>query len=443
MKKSIIAAMMAVVTVGAVAGGIATFSASQEEAQLQIADGGETAKTIVGETDAQDSSGADAQTQPAEDAQPSEAVQEGDSSEQSVTEAAASLPSGNIAKTAVAGEGEAITVADIAEYVMPAMVSITNTSVQNVQDWFRGGSMQYESQSAGTGVIMGENEDELLIVSNNHVVEDASDLTVTFINETSVEGTVKGTDPTDDLAVVAVKLEDIDQDTLDSIRIASVADSNETRVGEQVVAIGNALGYGQSVTTGIVSALGRTVSVKDSFGISDYDQLIQTDAAINAGNSGGALLNMNGEVIGINSIKASANGVEGMGYAIPTAKAIPVIQNLMNKESRELVSEEDTAYLGITGSDVTSDVSQLYGLPVGVYLSEVGEDSPAAQAGLTAGMVLTEFDGNKIQSMSDLQKLLPYYAAGETVTIKVTVVGENGETEEQELTMTLGRRSDY
>lgn len=443
MKKSIIAAMMAMVTVGAVAGGMATFSASQEEAQLQIADGEEGSETIAAEPDAQDSAGAEEQTQPAEDVQQSEDSQSGDSSEQSVTEAAASLPSGNIAKTAGFEEGAVITVADIAENVMPAMVSITNTSVQNVQDWFRGGSMQYESQSAGTGVIMGENEDELLIVSNNHVVEDASDLTVTFINETSVEGTVKGTDPTDDLAVVAVKLEDIDQDTLDSIRIASVADSNETRVGEQVVAIGNALGYGQSVTTGIVSALGRTVSVKDSFGISDYDQLIQTDAAINAGNSGGALLNMNGEVIGINSIKASANGVEGMGYAIPTAKAIPIIQNLMNKETRELVSEEDTAYLGITGSDVTSDVSQLYGLPIGVYLSEVGEDSPAAQAGLTEGMVLTEFDGNKIQSMSDLQKLLPYYAAGETVTVKVTVIGENGETEEQEMTMTLGRRSDY
>ncbi len=443
MKKSIIAAMMAVVTVGAAAGGMATFSASQEEAQLQIADGEKAAETDAAETDAQASSGEEEQTQPAEEAQPSEASQSGDSSEQSVTEAAASLPSGNIAKTAVAGGDGAITVADIAEYVMPAMVSITNTSVQNVQDWFRGGSMQYESQSAGTGVIMGENEDELLIVSNNHVVEDASDLTVTFINETSVEGTVKGTDPTDDLAVVAVKLEDIDQDTLDSIRIASVADSNETRVGEQVVAIGNALGYGQSVTTGIVSALGRTVSVQDSFGISDYDQLIQTDAAINAGNSGGALLNMNGEVIGINSIKASANGVEGMGYAIPTAKAIPIIQNLMNKESRDLVSEEDTAYLGITGSDVTSDVSQLYGLPIGVYLSEVAEDSPASQAGLTAGMVLTEFDGNEIRSMSDLQKLLPYYAAGETVTVKVTVVGENGETQEQEMTMTLGRRSDY
>ncbi len=407
MKKTIVAAMMAVITVGAVAGSMATFSASQEDSQIQFADGEETAQ------------------------------------EQSVTEAAASLPSGNIQKTSAVEDGSTVSVADIAENVMPAMVSITNTSVQQVQDWFRGGNMQYESQSAGTGVILGENEDELLIVSNNHVVEDASDLTVTFIDENSVEAVVKGTDVENDLAVVAVKLEDIDTDTLGAIRVASVADSDETRVGEQVVAIGNALGYGQSVTTGIVSALGRTVSVRDTYGISDYEELIQTDAAINAGNSGGALLNMKGEVIGINSVKASASGVEGMGYAIPTANAIPIIQNLMNRESRELVAEEDAAYLGITGSDVSSDVSELYGLPRGVYLTEVGENTPAAQAGLTEGMVLTSFDGNVIRSMSDLQQLLPYYAGGETVTVKAATANNEGESEEQEFSLTLGRKADY
>ena len=309
--------------------------------------------------------------------------------------------------------------------------------------WFRGGSFQYESKSAGTGVIMGENDSELLIVSNNHVVEGANKLAVTFINETSVEGTVKGTDDKNDLAVVSVNLADIDDETMSQIRIANVADSDEARVGEQVVAIGNALGYGQSVTTGIVSALGREVMVRDTYGISDYEELIQTDAAINAGNSGGALLNMKGEVIGINSVKASANGVEGMGYAIPTAKALPIIQNLMNREKRDKVSEEDAAYIGITGENVDASVSQLYGLPIGIYLSEVSEDSPASDAGMTKGMVMTAFDGISVETMSDLQDLLQYYAAGETVTVTVQKADDNGEVVESELSLTLGRRSDY
>ena len=290
---------------------------------------------------------------------------------------------------------------------------------------------------------MGENDSELLIVSNNHVVEGANKLAVTFINETSVEGTVKGTDDKNDLAIVSVNLEDIDDETLSLIRVANAADSDEIRVGEQVVAIGNALGYGQSVTTGIVSALGREVMVRDTYGISDYEELIQTDAAINAGNSGGALLNMKGEVIGINSVKASANGVEGMGYAIPTAKALPIIQNLMNREQREKVSEEDAAYIGITGENVDASVSQLYGLPIGIYLSEVSENSPASDAGMTKGMVMTAFDGISVETMSDLQDLLQYYAAGETVTVTVQKADDNGEVVESELSLTLGRRSDY
>jgi serine protease Do len=227
------------------------------------------------------------------------------------------------------------------------------------------------------------------------------------------------------------------------IRIASAADSDEVRVGEQVVAIGNALGYGQSVTTGIVSALGREVTVRNTYGYPDYEELIQTDAAINAGNSGGALLNMNGEVIGINSIKASANGVEGMGYAIPTAKALPIIQRLMNRETSEKVSEDDMPYIGITGENVDESVSQLYGLPVGIYLSEVSEDSPADEAGLRKGMIMTAFDGEKIKTMADLQKMLEYYAAGETVTVTVQKADENGEIQEQEISLTLGRRADY
>lgn len=421
MKKALLAAMLASVTIGAAAGGIATFSAAQEDTQLQVTDDGTAGENLQAE---EENSGME------EDAQ-------------SFTKAAVSLPTGSIEKTKLADAENGDTIADIAENVMPAMVSITNTSVQEVRDWFLGGNMQYESQSAGTGVIMGANDTELLIVTNNHVVNDADQLAVTFINETSVEGTVKGTDEDNDLAVVSVKIEDIDADTLEQIRSANVADSEEIRVGEQVVAIGNALGYGQSVTTGIISALGREVKVRDNYGISSYEKLIQTDAAINAGNSGGALLNMKGEVIGINSVKASSSGVEGMGYAIPTEKALPIIQNLMNRETREKVSEEDAAYLGITGDNVDASVSQLYGLPIGVYLSDVTPDSPAEKAGMKKGMIMTGFDGQKIETMNDLQELLAYYAAGETVTVTVQSADESGEIQEQDLTMTLGRRSDY
>ncbi len=421
MKKAVLAAMLASVTIGAAAGGIATFSAAQEDTQLQVTDDGTAGENLQAE---EENSGME------EDAQ-------------SFTKAAVSLPTGSIEKTKLADAENGDTIADIAENVMPAMVSITNTSVQEVRDWFLGGNMQYESQSAGTGVIMGANDTELLIVTNNHVVNDADQLAVTFINETSVEGTVKGTDEDNDLAVVSVKIEDIDADTLEQIRSANVADSEEIRVGEQVVAIGNALGYGQSVTTGIISALGREVKVRDNYGISSYEKLIQTDAAINAGNSGGALLNMKGEVIGINSVKASSSGVEGMGYAIPTEKALPIIQNLMNRETREKVSEEDAAYLGITGDNVDASVSQLYGLPIGVYLSDVTPDSPAEKAGMKKGMIMTGFDGQKIETMNDLQELLAYYAAGETVTVTVQSADESGEIQEQDLTMTLGRRSDY
>ena len=435
MKKSVIAAMLAAVTIGAAAGGIATFSAAQEDTKLQISDGGDSGETVPESEENKDASGEDAGEQ--------ETGTDAKEEAQSITEVAESLPSGNIGKTQRTDVESGDTVADIAEAVMPAMVSITNTSVQEVRDWFIGGSMQYESRSAGTGVIMGENDTELLIVSNNHVVDDADRLAVTFIDENSVEGIVKGTDEKNDLAVISVKLEDIDKDTMDQIRIANAADSDEIRVGEQVVAIGNALGYGQSVTTGIVSALGREVQVRDGYGISSYEKLIQTDAAINAGNSGGALLNMRGEVIGINSVKASQSGVEGMGYAIPTAKALPIIQNLMNRESREKVSEEDAAYLGITGENVDASVSQLYGLPIGIYLSEVGEGTPAEQAGMTVGMVMTAFDGQTVETMADLQELLTYYAAGETVTVTVQKADEKGAIEEQEITMTLGRRSDY
>ena len=427
MRKAILAGVLAAVTIGAVAGGMASFSASQNDAQLQISDEAKGEADAVSEDAAKESEAA------IEDAQPAE--EETD------------LPAGEITKAdlvdvsdaAVANSG----VAEVATNVMPAMVSITNTSVQEVMDWFRGGNFQYESKSLGTGVIMGENDEELLIVTNNHVVADSSELTVSFIDEESVEGVIKGTDAGDDLAVVAVRLEDIPAETMEQIRIANVADSEDVRVGEQVVAIGNALGYGQSVTTGIVSALGRTITVADESGYNEYTDLIQTDAAINQGNSGGALLNMKGEVIGINSVKAGASGVEGMGYAISTSKAIPIIRNLMNKKTRELVSEDQLPYLGIVGQDVTRDVAQLYGLPEGIYVTELSEDGPSDQAGIIPGMIITGFDGESIDSMSDLQELLPYYAGGETVSITVSVQNEDGEYEEQSFDVTLGLRSDY
>ena len=434
MKKSIVAIMAAALTIGAVGGGIASFSASQNDTKLQIA--GESEETVPQKAEGQEADGEVREDQEDNGSSSDEAVQ-------SVTGVAASLPTGDIARTETVNTDSTSVIADIAGNVMPAMVSITNTSVQEVMDWFRGGSMQYESKSAGTGVIMGENDDELLIVTNQHVVDGANKLAVTFINETSVEGTVKGMDDDNDLAVVAVDLDEIDADTLGRIRIANAADSNEIRVGEQVVAIGNALGYGQSVTYGIVSALGREVAVRDSFGVSKYEELIQTDAAINAGNSGGALLNMSGQVIGINSVKASANGVEGMGYAIPTAKALPIIQRLMNREAADTVSEEDMPYLGIVGENVDADVAQLYHLPVGIYLREVTEDSPAEEAGMKEGMIMVALNDEKIETVEDLQNLLQYYKAGETVNCTVQKADESGNVEEQVLLLTLGRRADY
>ena len=261
---------------------------------------------------------------------------------------------------------------------------------------------------------------------------------------------VKGTDASNDLAVVAVSLSDIPDDTLKKIRVANVGDSDDVKVGEQVVAIGNALNYGQSVTTGIVSALNRDITVTDGSTQVNYEDLIQTDAAINPGNSGGALLNMSGEVIGINSAKAGENGVEGMGYAIPTSKALPIIEKLMNKTTRSKVDEKDAAYIGITGEEVTSDgeevtsdVQQLYGMPAGIYIANVGDNTPASDAGLTRGMIITKFDDTSVSSMSDLTDLLQYYKGGETVTVTVAQQGEGGKYKESDISLKLGLRSDY
>lgn len=333
-------------------------------------------------------------------------------------------------------------VADIAEAAMPTIVAITNKSVQEVRSFFRGQTFQYESESSGSGIIMGENETELLICTNNHVVEDATELTVSFIDESSYEAKVKGTDPSNDLAVIAVNLEDIEKDTLDQIKIAQMGDSEKMRVGEQVVAIGNALGYGQSVTTGIVSAKNRSIGIKEGSGSATFENLIQTDAAINPGNSGGALLNMNGELVGINSAKASASGVEGMGYAIPVAKALPILEKLMTKQTRSIVDEEDASYMGINGEGVTEEVIQLYNVPAGVYVTAVGEDTPAEEAGLQRGDIITAFDDVAVTDMEELSARLQYYKGGETVEMTIQTAPE-GAYVEKTLEITLGLRSDY
>ena len=334
---------------------------------------------------------------------------------------------------------QALDVSDIAEGAMPSMVSITNISVQEVQSYFgmfgRQQSQTQESQSSGTGIIIGENESELLIVTNNHVVEDATTLSVCFVDNEVCEATIKGTDPDNDLAVIAVKLSDIKDETAEVIKIAKIGNSDELKVGEQVVAIGNALGYGQSVTTGIVSALGRQIDTTDAI-------MIQTDAAINPGNSGGALLNMEGEVIGINSAKFSSTEVEGMGYAISITTATPIIEDLMNRTTREKVPEEDASYLGISGEDITASISSAYGIPQGIYITSIDEDSPLKDAGITVKSIITHFDGIRVTSISNLENRLNYYAAGETVEVTVQVIQGDGYVEKT-VAVTLGSASEH
>lgn len=323
-------------------------------------------------------------------------------------------------------------VSGIVEQAMPSIVSITNMSIQEVQNFF-GQTQEQESESLGSGIIIQQSDTELLIATNNHVVEGADTLTVTFVDEESVEANIKGTDPSKDLAIVAVPLESIKDSTMETIAIATLGDSNEVQVGEPAIAIGNALGYGQSVTTGIISATNRQIDM-DGFD----SELIQTDAAINPGNSGGALLNANGAVIGINTAKINSSVAEGMGYAIPISDASEVLTNLMNRETRERVSDEARGYLGITGQDVSSDIGEAYNMPTGVYISEVKKGSGAEQAGLSRGSIITGMEGVTIDSMETLQDQLSYYAVGETVELTVQVPASGGEYEEQTVSVTLG-----
>ena len=338
-------------------------------------------------------------------------------------------------------------VTDIVKSAMPSIVSITSKSVQEVENYFgmfggRNSIQQQEVESAGSGIIIGKNDSELLIATNNHVIDGAETVSVSFVDNETYEATIKGTDSDKDLAVVAVPLSNISSDTMSKISVATIGDSSKLEVGEQVVAIGNALGYGQSVTTGIVSATNRTLDSEDSSEAS-YDgiSLIQTDAAINPGNSGGALLNMNGELIGINEAKYSSTQVEGMGFAIPISKAEPILQNLMNLTTRYKVSDDKAAYIGINMADVSADVSQNYGIPTGVCIRSVVDGSPAADAGFKKGDVITTFDGRSISNAKGLKETLTYYAAGETVDVTVQRA-DNGEYKEVTLTLTLGSAAD-
>ncbi len=324
-------------------------------------------------------------------------------------------------------------VSEIVDNTIPSIVSITNMSIQQVQSFF-GGISQQESESVGSGIIISQNDSELLIVTNNHVVEGNKTLTVTFHDEQSVEAQVKGTDSTRDLAVVAVPLKDIPEETMENIKVATLGDSDSLKVGEPAIAIGNALGYGQSVTSGIISATARSIDGFDGV-------YIQTDAAINPGNSGGALLNASGEVIGINSAKINNSAVEGMGFAIPISDAGEIIQALMNRETRSRVAEDERGILGIRGYDVTSESAKMYNMPIGVYISEVTEGSGAEDAGLTKGMIITKFEGSSINGMDALQEQLSYYKAGETVTLTVEIPEKNGEYSEEKVEIKLSRKS--
>lgn len=325
-------------------------------------------------------------------------------------------------------------VSEVVNSVMPSVVSITNMSVQQVQSFF-GGTSSQEVQSSGSGIIVGQNDTELLIATNNHVVEGSTTLTVSFINESSAEAKIKGTDVSRDLAVIAVPLENIEEETMGEIKVATLGDSTKLQVGEPVIAIGNALGYGQSVTTGIVSALNRQIDMEG------FDaELIQTDAAINPGNSGGALVNANGEVIGINTVKVSSDAVEGMGYAIPISDANETITTLMNKETREQVPEDERGFLGVEITNVEAESAELYGMPTGVYIRNVIEGTGAEKAGLVRGGVITELDGSSVDSMTTLQNLLSYYRVGETVTLTVEMPGKDGSYEEKEVEVVLSEK---
>ena len=359
----------------------------------------------------------------------------------------------------VLSDSENGTVAAVAQASMPSVVAITTVSVQEIPSFFGYSSHQYKSASTGSGIIVGDNDDELLIATNNHVVDGATTLSVCFIGddvanaetetvnagdngdlnvEDAVSAKIKGTDADNDLAVVAVKKSDIPEDTLNQIKIAQIGSSDDLAVGQQVVAIGNALGYGQSVTSGWISALNRTISTDDG---TNSTGLIQTDAAINPGNSGGALLNMKGELIGINSAKYADSAVEGMGYAIPISKAKPILEELMNRETREKVDSSKKGYLGVSLANLTTEAIEMYNMPTGAFVRSVEDDSPAQEAGICKGDIIVKFDGQKVSDGDDLLDKLQYYKSGEKIEA-VIARATNGEYEENTIERTLGTRPD-
>lgn len=359
----------------------------------------------------------------------------------------------------VLSDAENGTVAAVAQASMPSVVAITTVSVQEIPSFFGYSSRQYKSASTGSGIIVGDNDDELLIATNNHVVDGATTLSVCFIGddvanaetetvnagdngdlnvEDAVSAKIKGTDADNDLAVVAVKKSDIPEDTLNQIKIAQIGSSDDLAVGQQVVAIGNALGYGQSVTSGWISALNRTISTDDG---TNSTGLIQTDAAINPGNSGGALLNMKGELIGINSAKYADSAVEGMGYAIPISKAKPILEELMNRETREKVDSSKKGYLGVSLANLTTEAIEMYNMPTGAFVRSVEDDSPAQEAGICKGDIIVKFDGQKVSDGDDLLDKLQYYKSGEKIEA-VIARATNGEYEENTIELTLGTRPD-
>lgn len=341
-------------------------------------------------------------------------------------------------------------VTEVVKAVMPSVVSVNNKYVETTS--FFGQQYTSEAVSTGSGIIVGQNDTELLLVTNYHVVEAAEELTVQFCDGEQVAAQQKGADADKDLAVIAVQLEDILEETKAAISIATLGDSNELIVGEPVIAIGNALGYGQSVTTGVVSALNRAIMMEADYGSDAYgffegeseesgdreiNTFIQTDAAINPGNSGGALLNIKGEVIGINSNKIGGSSVEGMGYAIPISDAQPIIEELMKKETRLKVKEENKGYLGITGIDVVDEYAEIYGMPKGVYVSSVSEGTGAYEAGLVRGDIITGLNGEEIKSMDELKEELSYYAAGDTVELTI-MQGSPAGFQAKQVEVTLG-----
>ncbi len=350
------------------------------------------------------------------------------------------FPGGNIPgilPEAPAVPAPATDVSQVVGEAMPAVVAVASTAVYQMPDFgfgwfFGGGSQSYEVPSSGSGIIIGENDTELLIVTNNHVVQDTVSLKITFVDDTAVDAAVKGTDPDTDLAVISVPLDQIPQETKEKIAVARLGDSDGLKVGQGVIAIGNALGYGQSVTVGYVSALNREIKTSDG----NARVLLQTDAAINPGNSGGALLNMKGEVIGINAAKYSSTEVEGIGYAIPVSGVQDILDELMNRKTRSEVAEEKRGYLGIQGTTVDEDAAAAFGMPKGVYVYKILKDGAAADSQLREKDIITKLDGMTVKSMQELQKLLKGYEAGETIELLVQRQ-EDGQYKEIQIPVTL------